>query len=123
MAADTMPELREYFATGTTGLQPDVAAELASIMRLHQLSAEDMFYKWESYCIKMDMDTSSLSIDTVRALKQNIQDALEKSTRMQAHVKQEKRPAATPRGIVKTGDVFNMYVVCGHRLCLMGFGH
>jgi DNA polymerase alpha subunit B len=109
MAAETTAELREYFAMGATDLEPDIASELQSIMRLHQLSAEDMFYKWESYCIKMDMDTSSLSITSVRSFKQDVQDALEKSNRLQTHIKQEKRPSATPRPGAKTGDVFNMY--------------
>jgi DNA polymerase alpha subunit B len=108
MADFAAAELSKYFATGTKELESDVAAELQSIMRLHQLSAEDTFYKWESYCIKMDMDTSSLNIETVRLFKQDIQDALEKSNRMQTHVKQEKRSIVTPRQVGRTGDVFNM---------------
>ncbi len=114
MADETTAEVLQYFGTGTKELEPDVLAELKSIIRLHQLSAEDTFYKWESYCIKMDMDTSSLNMGTVRSFKQDIQDALEKSNRLQTHIKQEKRPTATPRAGAKIGgDVFNMYVSPG----------
>ncbi|CAM1508239.1 Fc.00g050870.m01.CDS01 [Cosmosporella sp. VM-42] len=90
-------------------IEPDILAELESIMRLHDLSAEDLFFKWESYCIKLDIDAQSLSLSSVRNLKQNIQDALEKSHR-QVHVKTERKVAATPRQGVKSkgGDVFGM---------------
>ena len=88
-------------------LEPDVRAELESIQRLHDLSAEDLFFKWESYCIKLDLDAQSVDITAVRNLKQTIQDALEKSQR-QVHVKTERRVAATPRQAHKGGDVFNM---------------
>ena len=107
MADTTVAELNRLFAAGDQQLQPDVVFDLESTMRMHQLSPEDLFYKWESYCIKMDMDNSNLNITTARALKQDIQDALEKSNRTQAHVKQDKRLAATPRAAVK-GDVFGM---------------
>lgn len=101
-------ELQQYFTTGSKHIEPDVLRELESIMRLHELSAEDMYYKWESYCIKMDMDSTSLSITTVRNFKQNLQDALEKSNR-QASIKTEKRAGATPRAGNRGGsDVFGM---------------
>lgn len=72
-------ELQRLFSAGKA-IEPDVATELQSMMRLHDLSAEDLFYKWESYCIKMDLDAGdALTLTNVRNLKQNIQDALEKS--------------------------------------------
>lgn len=107
-------ELKHYFAPGGGELEPDVVSELQSIMRLHELSAENLYYKWESFCIKMDMEASSLSLGAVRNLKHDIQDALERSNRAQAQVKTEKKVGATPRaaatrgGGAGGGDVFGM---------------
>lgn len=88
-------------------LEPDVRTELESIQRLHDLTAEDLFFKWESYCIKLDLDAQALTLTALRNLKQDIQDALEKSHR-HAQVKSERKVAATPRQGVKGGDVFGM---------------
>ncbi len=109
MADEILAELTERFGSGNAPLEPDVEAELRSIMHLHQLSVQDMFFKWESYCIKMDMDELKASIDTLRAFKQDLLDALERSNRTQTHVKTEKRVGATPRTSVKnSSDVFGM---------------
>ncbi|KAL2760463.1 hypothetical protein ACRALDRAFT_2024434 [Sodiomyces alcalophilus JCM 7366] len=103
-------ELNERFTSGTEPLDPSVLAELQSIMRLHDVSVEDLFYKWESYCIKMDYDAATLSLDPVRGFKQHIQDSLENATRgqpqTQVKTKTERRSGATPRA--PRGDVFAM---------------
>ncbi|KAF4443870.1 DNA polymerase alpha subunit B [Fusarium austroafricanum] len=88
-------------------LEPDVLSELESIMRLHGLSAEDLFFKWESYCIKLDLDAQDLTLEALRNLKQSIQDELENSHR-KVQVKTERKVANTPRGVAKGGDVFGM---------------
>ncbi|CAJ2508043.1 Uu.00g092290.m01.CDS01 [Anthostomella pinea] len=110
MSETDLQELNELFAVGDKELEPDVVAELQSIMRMHSLSPQDLFFKWESYCIKMDMDEMRLSVQTLRALKQDIQDALERSNRSHhVHIKTEKRSGSTPRAAVKNGgDVFGM---------------
>jgi DNA polymerase alpha subunit B len=109
MAEPTVAELNERFAAGNNELEPDVIAELQSIMRLHQLSPQDLYFKWESYCIKLDVDELQPTVERLRAFKQDLLDALEKSTRTQAHSKPEKRVGATPRTVVKNGgDVFGM---------------
>lgn len=111
MADTDTQELNERFAAGDQKLEPDMVTELQSIMRMHSLSAQDLFFKWESYCMKMDMEETKLSVDTLRALKRDIQDALERENRNQhAHVvKTEKRTGATPRTAVKNGaDVYGM---------------
>lgn len=101
-------ELQRLFSAGKA-IEPDVEAELQSMMRLHGLSAEDLFYKWESYCIKMDFDAGdALTLPNVRNLKQNIQDALEKSASSHQGAgatassatkpKNERKIAGTPRG-------------------------
>ncbi|KAF6819148.1 DNA polymerase subunit alpha B [Colletotrichum sojae] len=100
-------EINGFFASGDKGIEPDVLSELQSIMRLHEISAEDLFYKWESFCIKMDMDATNPEIAHIRNFKKDIQDALEKNNRQQTHIKTEKRGHATPRA-GKGGDVFGM---------------
>ncbi|KAF9880984.1 DNA polymerase alpha primase associated subunit [Colletotrichum karsti] len=99
-------ELKEFFTTGDKGLEPDVLAELQSIVRLHEISAEDLFYKWESFCIKMDMDAMNPQLNHIRNFKKDLQDALEKANKQQTHIKTEKRSHATPRA--RGGDVFGM---------------
>ncbi|KAI4868265.1 DNA polymerase alpha, subunit B [Hypoxylon rubiginosum] len=110
MAEADLHELNELFGMPNKELEPDVVSELQSIMRIHSLSAQDLYFKWESYSIKMDMDGNSLSLETLRALKQDIQDALERSNRTHhAHIKTEKRSAGTPRTAIKNGgDVYGM---------------
>ncbi|KAI1076316.1 DNA polymerase subunit alpha B [Whalleya microplaca] len=110
MAETDLQELNEQFGVPNKDLAPDVVAELQSIMRMHSLSAQDLFFKWESYCIKMDMDGNNLTVESLRALKQDIQDALERSNRSHnVHIKTEKRSGGTPRTAVKnSGDVFGM---------------
>ncbi|KAK0635827.1 DNA polymerase alpha subunit B N-terminal-domain-containing protein [Bombardia bombarda] len=109
MADDTIAELNERFGSVNGQLAPDIIAELQSIMRLHQLSVQDMFFKWESYCIKMDLgEVKVSSMDTLRTFKQDLQDALERSNRTQAISKTDKRFGQTPRTANKTGDVFGM---------------
>ncbi|EOO02267.1 putative dna polymerase subunit alpha b protein [Phaeoacremonium minimum UCRPA7] len=108
MADPTIAELNDKFAIGTKDLESDVIAELQSIMRLYSLSTQDLFFKWESYCIKLDMDEMRPSVQRLRAFKQDLQDALEKSHRTQVHSRPDKRVGATPRGAVKSGDVFGI---------------
>lgn len=106
---EILAELTERFGTAGKPLEPDVEAELRSIMRLHDLSVEDMFFKWDAYCIKMDSNDLKATPEVLRAFKQSLQDALERSTRTQANVKPEKRVGATPRTVTKNNsDVFGM---------------
>lgn len=92
------------------GLEPDVLSELESIMRLHDLPSQELFYKWESYSMKIGHD-DPLNIDTVRGLKKDIQDSLEREIR-KVHMKPERRTAATPRTAKGKGfgsdDIFGM---------------
>ncbi|KJZ75026.1 hypothetical protein HIM_05512 [Hirsutella minnesotensis 3608] len=76
-------ELKARFSPAKE-LEADVLAELQSMLRLHGLSAEDLYFKWESYCIRMDVDAQEPSLEGVRSLKRSLQDALEKSNREQA---------------------------------------
>jgi DNA polymerase alpha subunit B len=99
-------ELHEFFSPSKP-LEADVLSELQSIMRLHNLSAQDLFFKWESYCIKMDIDAQTVSLQAIRNLKQTIQDALESSNSRKAHSKVTATPRpGGPRGGI--GDVFGV---------------
>ncbi|TGJ82254.1 hypothetical protein E0Z10_g6496 [Xylaria hypoxylon] len=110
MADAETQELNEHFATGGKPLEHNVLVELQNIMQLHSLSAEDLFFNWESYCIKMEMDEMRLSVETLGGLKQHLLDALERNNRThQVQIKTEKRAGATPRAALKNGgDVFGM---------------
>lgn len=104
-------ELKELFAAANSDMEPDVLGELNSIMRLHSISPQEVWYKWESYSIKMSSDDMKLNIDTARALKKDIQDTLERENRSKAHVlSSNKRGGATPRNVASNGDVFGMQV-------------
>ncbi|KAI5862737.1 DNA polymerase alpha, subunit B [Durotheca rogersii] len=104
MAEIKLQELNDLFLGTNKILEPDVVSELQSIMQMHSLTAQDLYFKWESYCIKMDMDGRSPSVDDLRALKQDILDALERNNRThQVHVKSEKRLGGATRTTAK-GD-------------------
>ena len=102
-------ELNALFANASASkLEPDVLSELQSIMRIHLLPPQELFYKWESYSIKMGSDDMKLDIETARALKRDIQDGLERESRNKSHIKTTDKRTATPRNIASTGDVFDM---------------
>jgi DNA polymerase alpha subunit B len=109
MAESTDLELKELFSSANPNLEPDVLAELNSIMRLHSIDPQELWYKWESYSMKMGSDDMKLNIDTVRALKQSVQDGLERENRNKVQVlNSNKRGGATPRNVTNSGDVFGM---------------
>ena len=98
--AATEDDLKEYFSTpGKDGLPSDVLLELQSIARLHSLPAQEVFFKWESYCIKMGSEETKLDYETGRQFKRDIQETLEK-----------KHVHATPRAGAIANDVFGMCV-------------
>lgn len=113
MQLDNSDELRQLFARSTSGeLSDDIVAELESIMRLHDLSAQELFYKWESFCIKMGAEQTQLTLENARALKLDIQEALERESRSKSHLRSaDKRNAAlaTPRHVQNSANVFGMY--------------
>ncbi|PHH86037.1 hypothetical protein CDD83_10839 [Cordyceps sp. RAO-2017] len=92
-------------------LEPDVEAELRSMMRLYDLSAEDLFFKWESHCIRMERDVAAMSLAEVRALKRGIQDELEERRRREAahaHAATGRRRVGVPTPGKAAADVFGM---------------
>ena len=110
----TAEELNSIFTPSSDdGLQVDVLGELQSMLRLHSISPQELFYKWESYSLKMGPDDTKLTIDTARAFKKDVQDALERESR-RSHIKSaDKRAVAmTPKTLTSSGDVFGMWVSC-----------
>ncbi|TKA29230.1 hypothetical protein B0A50_03740 [Salinomyces thailandicus] len=100
-------ELNKAFATD---LSDDVATELQHIIRLLDLDPQELFFKWESYVIKMGVENTRLEMKTVKDFKKDLQDALERESRAKGHHvghnSAAKKPSATPRAT--GGDVFGM---------------
>ncbi|EPE05385.1 dna polymerase subunit alpha b [Ophiostoma piceae UAMH 11346] len=85
MMAD-VAKLNERFAAGDDQLEPDIVYQLQSIMNMHGLPVQELFYKWEAYCIKFDVQESvqsALTIERLRAFKQDLQDSLERRNQEQ----------------------------------------
>ena len=109
--AETPNGINGFFAApGETSLPPDILGELQSIMRLHSISAQELFFKWESYSIKMGSEETKLDLTTARALKKDIQETLERETRGRLHMRSaDKRGVhATPRAATSNGDAFGL---------------
>lgn len=110
MAEPADAQLQELFSSANPNLEPDVFAELTSIMRLHQIDAQELYFKWEAYSMKMGGDEVKLNIDTARGLKQDVQDGLERENRSKAQsLHSNRRAAATPRTVTNTTDVYGVY--------------
>jgi DNA polymerase alpha subunit B len=107
-----MAELNNLFAPSGS-LPPDVTGELESILRLHSISAQELFYKWESYSLKMGSEDTKLDLNTVRMFKKDVQDSLERNGH-DRHVgrgaDKKSNVGATPRNMTTGGDVFGMQV-------------
>ncbi|KAI9780291.1 MAG: DNA-directed DNA polymerase alpha subunit pol12 [Candelina submexicana] len=93
---NTTEELNERFAsTPGTELPVDVLGELQSILRLHSITPEELFFKWESYCLTMGSENTKLDFDTARALKKDVQEGLERGSRGKVHGRNADRKVAT----------------------------
>jgi DNA polymerase alpha subunit B len=101
-------ELGELFSVPSTELRPAIIAELQSILRIHNVSAEDLSFKWESYCLKMGSEETHLDLKTVRDFKKDLHENLERDSRSKVSKPAERRHVATPRAGLG-GDVFDMY--------------
>lgn len=112
MDIDSDDELRETFSSASpAGLNEDVLTELRSISRLHSFSAQELFYKWESFCVKMGPDGMALTLENVRAFKNDIQEALERDSRAKHHMRNadKRASASTPRHVSgHNSDIFGM---------------
>jgi DNA polymerase alpha subunit B len=109
---DVVDKLNDLFGgSSSTGISKDVITEMQSILRLHSISPQELFYKWESYCLKMGAEETVMNLETVRSLKRDIQEALERDSRGKNHLQSVERRrviTATPRGIANNQDVFGL---------------
>ncbi|KAH8705375.1 DNA polymerase alpha/primase associated subunit [Talaromyces proteolyticus] len=108
---DIVQELNELFASSAPdGLPQDVLAELRSMLKLHGITPQELFYKWESYSIKMGTEDTTLDLNTVRAFKNDVQDSVQRGNREKNHqvrgTEKKSGVSATPRA--GNTDVFGM---------------
>lgn len=85
---------------------PDVMGELHSMLRLYDIDAQELFFKWESYSMKMGPDDTKLDYDTVLAFKKDVQELLEKELRAKAKMQQTPALQRTIRPSAAGGDAF-----------------
>ncbi|CUS09023.1 unnamed protein product, partial [Tuber aestivum] len=85
---------------------PEVLGELESILRIYGISDEELFFKWEAYCIKMGSENTKLNLDTVLAFKKDVQELFEKEmkSRTRLHGANTSRPVARTPRVKNTGD-------------------
>jgi DNA polymerase alpha subunit B len=102
-------ELRDRFTLSNDDDGTLVLGELQSILRIHDILPEDLSFKWESYCIKMGAQETTLSLKTVRDFKRDLQETLERESRAKSGKTSERRSVlATPRAGMGAVDVLNM---------------
>lgn len=106
MSNTTESDLKQRFSLVDSDLEADVLAELQSILRLHSIDVDELWYKWESYIMKMGSNDMKLNIETVRNLKNNIQDELETENRSKAYQSQPYK--RNPRATSSKNDVLQM---------------
>ena len=112
---DITTELTERFerycnTTTNNELPPEILGELQSLIRLHDISPEELDFKWQAYNMKMGGEDSKLDLKTARDFRRNLQDTLERESRSKAQARNDaKRGAPTPRAGGKNAtDVFDM---------------
>ncbi|KAK5085548.1 DNA-directed DNA polymerase alpha subunit pol12 [Lithohypha guttulata] len=106
-AAAQNENLNALFAPVGNGLEPDIVGVLESILRLYSITPQELFYKWESYCLKMGSEETVLDLPTARMFQKDVQDGLERSHQGK-HSERKPIVNATPRTAVKSGDVYGM---------------
>jgi DNA polymerase alpha subunit B len=112
---DTTDDLTErferYCSTSNHEVPTEILGELQAMLRLYDISAEELDFKWQAYTMKMGAEETKLDLKTARDFRKNIQDTLERESRGKAQQRSEqKRIAPTPRAGRGGDDVFGMYV-------------
>ncbi|RPA95183.1 DNA polymerase alpha, subunit B [Choiromyces venosus 120613-1] len=87
-------------------LAPEVLGELESMLKIYNIPAEELFYKWESYCIKMGPEDTKLNLNTVQAFKKDTREIFEKDmkSKTRLHGANTSRPIARTPRVKNTGD-------------------
>lgn len=107
MAATQNENLNALFSPAENGLEQDVLGVLESIMRLYSINAQELFWKWESYCLKMGPEDTKLDLPTARMFQKDVQDSLENNHQGKQSTRKP-TVTATPRSTVKSNDVYGM---------------
>ncbi|KAG5438673.1 hypothetical protein PCANB_002392 [Pneumocystis canis] len=58
---------------------PEILIECLSILKLHSISVTELFYRWESWCLKMGNEPE-LVLENIRLFKQDMQYGLERKS-------------------------------------------
>lgn len=110
------PEKTDALVERFGKLTPDIAAEFLAMLTRYHIDDEELFFKWESYCMRMGSENTKLNYDTVIAFKKDVQEQLEKSMRAKARQRDtdaSKVVQRTPRHVKGSGDTFALFVFLG----------
>ncbi|KAK6350081.1 DNA-directed DNA polymerase alpha subunit pol12 [Orbilia brochopaga] len=88
-------------------LPEDIMVELQSMLRLYTIDADELFIKWEAYCIKMGEDVK-MDLKNVFAFKKDVQQEFEAEMRSKARPGPSSASRPAPRAVKNPGDMFNM---------------
>lgn len=107
------PSTSETVAEKFGELSPEVLSLLEGMLKIYGIPAEELFFKWESYCIKMGPDDTKLNMDTVLAFKKDVQELFEKEmrSRPRQHGANTSRPVARTPRVKNTGDHVALFVL------------
>lgn len=85
---------------------PDIMSELESMLRIYDIDAEELFFKWESFSMRMNVD--ALTLDSACALKKDVHNTLEKELRAKTKMQQTPALQRTSRPQPVGADPFRM---------------
>jgi DNA polymerase alpha subunit B len=84
----------------------EVLDELQAMLRVYDIDAQELFFKWESYSLKMGPDDVKLDFDTVQNFKKDVQEQLEKELKGKAKLAQTPAVQRVVRPGQGAGDSF-----------------
>jgi DNA polymerase alpha subunit B len=110
LATELTERFERYCTTKDGGIPSEILGELQSMLRLYDVSAEELDFKWQAYSMKMGSEETSLDLKTARDFKKNLQDTLERESRAKAQARNDtKKTGPAPRISAKgADDVFGM---------------
>lgn len=88
-------------------LPDEVMVELQNMLRIYNIDAEELFFKWEEYCLKMGEDIK-LNLKNITAFKDDARDQFEIEMRVKSKSAQAPAARGPQRTAKNAGDVFNM---------------
>lgn len=90
-------------------VSPEVTAELQSMLRIFNVDADELYYKWDAYGMAMEIEPGTMSLDSVRAFKKHYQQQLDKEMQAKKRLQQNQTAVhRTPRAPAAAagGDMF-----------------